>query len=140
AVHACVAGWRLLIQDTIYDELIERIERHVKKSVRLGNALDATTTMGPIAFDQQYEKVKRYVELGRKEGAEIVFGGRFGPENFPADSPLGKGYFVAPTLFRGAKNEMRVCQEEIFGPVTCAIPFHDDDEALAIANATTYGL
>ncbi len=140
AGQTCVAGSRLLIQDTIYDQLIERIEKHVKQAVRLGNALDATTTMGPICFAEQFEKVKHYIELGRKEGAELVFGGRFGPENFPADSPLAKGYFVAPTLFRGARNDMRICQEEIFGPVTCAIPFHDDDEALAIANDTHYGL
>ena len=63
-----------------------------------------------------------------------------GPKNFPAGSPLANGYFVAPTLFRDARNDMRVCQEEIFGPVACAIPFEDDDEALSIANDTTYGL
>ena len=96
--------------------------------------------MGPIAFAEQYDKVKSYIELGRKEGAEIAFGGSFGPEIFEADSPFARGYFVSPTLFRDARNDMRVCQEEIFGPVTCAIPFDDDDEALAIANDTTYGL
>jgi aldehyde dehydrogenase (NAD+) len=140
AGQTCVAGSRLLIHASIYDELIERIRDHVAASVRLGNALDDTTTMGPIAFDAQYEKVKSYIELGRKEGAEIAFGGRFGPENFETGSPLANGYFVSPTLFRDARNDMRVCREEIFGPVTCAIPFEDDDEALAIANDTTYGL
>lgn len=140
AGQTCVAGSRLLVQDTIYDAFLERIEKHVSRAVRLGNALDAATTMGPIAFAEQYEKVKSYVELGRKEGAEIAFGGRFGPENFAEGVPEARGYFVSPTLFRGARNEMRVCQEEIFGPVTCAIPFHDDEEALALANATTYGL
>ncbi len=140
AGQTCAAGSRLLVQASIFDEFLERIERHVEQHVRLGNALDETTTMGPIAFAEQYEKVKSYIELGRKEGAEIAFGGRFGPENFEADSPLGRGFFVAPTLFRGARNDMRICREEIFGPVTCAIPFEDEDEALALANDTTYGL
>lgn len=140
AGQTCVAGSRLLVHASIYDELLERIERHVAAQVRLGDSLDATTTMGPIAFAEQYEKVKSYIELGRKEGAEIAFGGRFGPENFDDGAALGAGYFVAPTLFRGARNDMRVCREEIFGPVTCAIPFEDDDEALAIANDTDYGL
>ncbi len=143
AGQTCVAGSRLLIHASIYDELIEKIEAHVAETVRLGNALDPATTMGPIAFDRQYEKVKSYIELGLEEGAELVFGGRFGPENFEgrADATdLAGGYFVAPTLFRGATNDMRICREEIFGPVTCAIPFEDDDEALAIANDTSYGL
>lgn len=144
AGQTCVAGSRLLIHASIHDELIERIEAHVKETVRLGNALDETTSMGPIAFDEQYEKVKRYIEIGKKEGAEVAFGGTFGPENFAGDAErqkeLGGGYFVAPTLFRGATNAMRVSREEIFGPVTCAIPFEDDDEALAIANDSSYGL
>jgi len=143
AGQTCVAGSRLLIHASLYDELIEKIETHVAETVRLGNALDHSTAMGPIAFDRQYEKVKSYIELGRKEGAELAFGGKFGPENFEgrADADeLAGGYFVSPTLFRGATNDMRVCREEIFGPVTCAIPFEDDDEALAIANDTNYGL
>ena len=143
AGQTCVAGSRLLIHASIYDEMIERITEHVAKNVRLGNALDHSTSMGPIAFQGQYEKVKSYIELGQKEGAELAFGGVFGPENFTgrddAES-LAAGYFAAPTLFRQATNEMRVSREEIFGPVTCAIPFEDDDEALAIANDTNYGL
>ena len=143
AGQTCVAGSRLLIHSSIYDELIEKIEAHVGNVVRLGNALDHASTMGPIAFDKQYEKVKSYIELGQKEGAEIAFGGCFGPDNFEgrADAEdVAGGYFVSPTLFRAATNDMRVCREEIFGPVTCAIPFDDDDEALAIANDTSYGL
>ena len=140
AGQTCVAGSRLLIHASIYDELIDRIEAHVAKSVHLGDSLDAATTMGPITFDAQFEKVKSYLELGQKEGAEVAFGGRVGADNFAAGDELGAGYFVAPTLFRGATNDMRVCREEIFGPVTCAIPFEDDDEALAIANDTNYGL
>ena len=140
AGQTCVAGSRLLIHASIYEEAIDRIAKHVEASVRLGGALDPSTSMGPIAFDEQLDKVKSYVALGEKEGAEIVFGARFGAENFAAGSPLADGYFAAPTLFRDATNEMRVCREEIFGPVTCAIPFDDDDEALSIANDTPYGL
>ena len=140
AGQTCVAGSRLLIHASIYEEVIERIEAHVRDAVRLGDALDPATTMGPIAFREQYEKVKRYIGLGRQEGAEIVFGGRFGAENFESGDPRGAGYFVAPTLFRGATNSMRICREEIFGPVTCAIPFESDEEALSIANDSTYGL
>ena len=139
AGQTCVAGSRLLIQAPLYDELIERISG-VVAGIRLGDPLDLSTTMGPIAFEAQYEKVKSYIELGRKEGAELAFGGGFGPELFDAGSPLGGGYFVAPTLFRGATNDMRVCREEIFGPVTGAIPFEDEEEALAIANDSSYGL
>jgi aldehyde dehydrogenase (NAD+) len=143
AGQTCVAGSRLLIHASIYDEMIDRIKEHVAKNVRLGNALDHATSMGPIAFEGQYQKVKSYIELGQQEGAEIAFGATFGPENFvdreDADSLAG-GYFAAPTLFRDATNQMRVAREEIFGPVTCAIPFEDDDEALAIANDTNYGL
>lgn len=140
AGQTCIAGSRLLIQATIYDEFIDRIQKHVGESVVLGNALDASTTMGPIAFAEQYEKVKNYIELGKKEGAEVVFGDCCGPDNFPTDSPLRAGYFVAPTLFRDARNDMRVSREEIFGPVSCAIPFEDEEEALALANDTSYGL
>jgi aldehyde dehydrogenase (NAD+) len=143
AGQTCVAGSRLLIHRSIYDEMLDKIEAHVEANVRLGNALDHETSMGPIAFERQYQKVKSYIELGQKEGAELMFGGRFGPENFEgrSDGPsLAGGYFVSPTLFREATNDMRVCREEIFGPVTCAIPFDDDDEALQIANDTSYGL
>jgi aldehyde dehydrogenase (NAD+) len=140
AGQTCVAGSRLLIHASIYDEVIDRIAKHVEASVQLGNALDASTSMGPIAFDAQFEKVKSYIELGQQEGATPVFGARFGADNFAAGDPLGNGYFAAPTLFRDANNGMRVSREEIFGPVCCAIPFEDDDEALAIANDTPYGL
>ena len=140
AGQTCVAGTRLLIHASIYDELLDRIEQHVKKAVTLGDALDPSTTMGPIAFAEQYEKVKSYIELGRSEGAELAFGGHLRGDNFEAGSKNARGYFIAPTLFRDARNEMRICQEEIFGPVACAIPFEDDEEALALANDSSFGL
>jgi aldehyde dehydrogenase (NAD+) len=96
--------------------------------------------MGPLAFDGQFEKVKSYLELGSEEGASIVFGGRVGSALFDEGSPFAGGYYVAPTLFRDARNDMRICREEIFGPVTAAIPFYDEEEAISIANDTPYGL
>jgi aldehyde dehydrogenase (NAD+) len=96
--------------------------------------------MGPIVSQAQLDRVRSYLELGPREGAELVFGGRTGAELFPEGSPLGAGYYVEPTLFRVPSNELRVCQEEIFGPVAVVMPFADDDEAVAIANATSYGL
>ena len=89
AGQTCVAGSRLLVQASIYDELLEKVAAHVEATVKLGNALDPATTMGPIAFDRQYEKVKSYIELGQKEGAELAFGGRFGAENFEGDASAG---------------------------------------------------
>ena len=140
AGQTCVAGSRLLIHRSIYEEFLDRIQQHVETAVHLGDALDSATTMGPIAFAEQFDKVKSYIELGKREGAEIAFGACFGADNFEAGSKNAAGYFVSPTLFREAHNQMRICREEIFGPVTCAIPFDDDDEALALANDTSFGL
>lgn len=139
AGQICVAGSRILIESSIYDEMLERIEARVRRIV-IGDPTDPKTRMGPIAFREQYEKVCSYIELGRKEGAQLAFGGRFGAELFEAGSALGRGYFVAPTLFRDARNDMRICREEIFGPVACAIPFDSEEEAVALANDSSYGL
>jgi aldehyde dehydrogenase (NAD+) len=139
AGQTCIAGSRLLIQSSVYDDLIGRIEKLASQIV-LGDPQDQSTGMGALAFDKQYEKVKSYVALGPSEGAEIAFGGRSAPEIFDAGSPQSRGFFVEPTLFRGAHNDMRICREEIFGPVTAAIPFDDEEHAVAIANDSSYGL
>jgi aldehyde dehydrogenase (NAD+) len=139
AGQTCVAGSRLLVQRPIYEALIERLGR-VAAEIRLGDPLDPATAMGPLAFREQLAKVRSYVELGPREGAEVAFGGRFAEDLFPAGTPWRNGYFAAPTLFRGARNEMRICREEIFGPVTAAIPFDDEEEAIALANDSSYGL
>src|SRR5215468_1839774 len=139
AGQTCVAGSRLLVDRRVYDELLARIEK-VAKEIHLGDPLDPKTGMGPLAFERQYEKVLSYLDAGRHEGAEVAFGGEHGPGLFEAGSPFAKGYFVRPTLFRGARNDMRICREEIFGPVTAAIPFDDEAEAVAIANDSSYGL
>jgi aldehyde dehydrogenase (NAD+) len=127
------------VERGIYDELLARIEK-VASEITLGDPLDPGTGMGPVAFREQYEKVISYLELGVKEGAAIAFGGEWGARLFPRGSPFAKGYFVRPTLFRGARNDMRICREEIFGPVTAAIPFEGEEEAVALANDSSYGL
>lgn len=103
--------------------------------------MDPETTMGPIANAIQYEKVCRFIELGVEEGGEIIAGGRYGGEAvLPNDPSLSDGYWVEPTLIRVQRNSLRICQEEIFGPVATVMVFDTEEEALAIANDTSYGL
>ncbi|GIH76665.1 aldehyde dehydrogenase family protein [Planobispora longispora] len=136
AGQVCVAGSRILIQRPVWDEMIGRITA-IASHVTLGDPLDMATTMGPIVSAGQYERVTSYLEIAEKEGAGLVFGGRTGAEVVPS---LPGGYWVAPTLFTASDNSLRICQEEIFGPVAVAIPFDTDDEALAISNDSSYGL
>jgi aldehyde dehydrogenase (NAD+) len=139
AGQTCIAGSRILIHEQIFDEMLERIAAEAA-AVRIGNALDPGSTMGPIVSSEQLDRVRSYLELAPTEGAELVFGGRSGSDLFPPNASTADGYFVEPTLFRSSDNRMRICQEEIFGPVAVAIPFRDDDHALALANDTRYGL
>ena len=139
AGQTCVAGSRILIHESIFDDMVERIRAEVAK-VKLGAPLDHDTTMGPLVSAEQLERVRSYLALGPTEGADLVFGGRSGDELFPDGSPLRGGYFVEPTLMRAPHTDLRICQEEIFGPVAAAIPFHDDAHALELANGTRYGL
>jgi aldehyde dehydrogenase (NAD+) len=101
----------------------------------MGNPLEETTQVGPITTKPQYEKVLGYIELAKQQGAKCVLGG--GPARRPE---LGDGWFVEPTVFTGVTPQMRIAQEEVFGPVLSIIPFDSDDEALAIANDSIYGL
>ena len=132
--QTCMAGSRLLIEDGIYDEFAARLVERAK-NVRLGDPLDPETEMGTVAFKGQYEKVLRYVEIGKEEGARLLYGGA------PSDDPaLSKGLFVLPTVFGDVTNDMRIAREEIFGPVACLLRFGDEEEATRIANDTEYGL
>jgi aldehyde dehydrogenase (NAD+) len=133
--QGCVAGSRILVQRPIVDEMVDRI-RAVTEKVVLGDPMHPATTMGPIITPAQLDKVIGYVEDGKAQ-AELVFGGRHGPELVPH---LPGGNWVEPTLFMTTDNSLRICQEEIFGPVAVLIPFDDDDEAVAIANDSAYGL
>ncbi|MFC3999491.1 aldehyde dehydrogenase family protein [Nocardiopsis sediminis] len=139
AGQACVAGSRILIQEGVFEEFTRRLRAHAE-AMRVGDPRDPATDMGPIAFAGQYDKVRSYLELGPREGAEILFGGGTGPDVAGADPALAGGYWVEPTLMAATDNRLRVCQEEIFGPVAVALPFRTEEEAYAIANDTDYGL
>jgi acyl-CoA reductase-like NAD-dependent aldehyde dehydrogenase len=132
--QTCMAGSRVLIEDGIYDEFSERVVERAK-NVRLGDPLDPESEMGTVAFKGQYEKVLQYVEIGKEEGAKLLYGG-----SPPDDPALSKGLYVLPTVFGDVDNDMRIAREEIFGPVVCLLRFGDEEEAVRIANDTEYGL
>ena len=132
--EVCTCPSRALIHEDIYDKFIERcIER--TKAITQGDPLDSNTMMGAMASAEQYEKVKSYLDLGKKEGAEVLVGGDVAQMN----GDLANGYYIQPTIFKG-HNKMRIFQEEIFGPVVSVCTFKTDEEALEIANDTLYGL
>ena len=132
--QTCIAGSRALIQRSIHDEFIKRL-LELAKTARMGNPLDASTQVGPVTTQPQYQKVLDYIRIAKEEGAECRLGGS------PATRPeCGTGWFVEPTIFTGVRPEMRIAKEEVFGPVLSVIPFDDEDEAVSIANDTIYGL
>ncbi|MFJ3776316.1 phenylacetaldehyde dehydrogenase StyD [Streptomyces sp. NPDC090075] len=128
--EVCAAGTRILVHRSLYDEVVDGLVAAAKAQV-VGDPLAPSTTMGALINARQRDRVLSYVDVARAEGATVAAGG---------ERPGGKGYFVQPTVFTDATNEMRVAQEEIFGPVGAVIPFDDVDEAVKIANATQYGL
>lgn len=128
----CSAGSRLLVHQSVKDELVEKVLTHAVEWV-LGDPLDPATKIGPLVEERHMEKVLGYIGLGREEGARVAMGG----ERVMQDTG---GYFVAPTILDSVRSDMRVAREEIFGPVICVIPFQDEQEAIAIANGTNYGL
>lgn len=132
--QVCESGTRILVQERLYDQFVERLARRVG-DIHIAYQLDAASQMGPLVSAGQLATTEGYVQLGRQEGAEVVCGGQR-PQRFD----LEDGYYYEPTVFAGVKNAMRIAREEIFGPVVCLIPFHDDDEAVAIANDSPYGL
>ena len=132
AGQTCVAGSRLLVQDSIHDVLVERIAERAR-AIRLGDPLDMDTEMGPMAFEAQRDKVLDYIEIARAEGADVATGGG-GP------ATLEPGLFIEPTVLVGVRNDMRVAREEIFGPVLSVIRFTDEDDAVRIANDNPHGL
>ena len=132
--QTCIAGSRALIHRPIHDEFVERLLA-LAKTARMGNPLDSGTQVGPVTTQPQYQKVLDYVRLAKAEGAVCRLGGA------PAARPeCGSGWFVEPTIFTGVKPEMRIAQEEVFGPVLSIIPFDTEEEAVRIANGTVYGL
>ncbi|MEM7399001.1 MAG: aldehyde dehydrogenase [Pseudomonadota bacterium] len=132
--EVCTCPSRALVQESIYDRFIEKAVARVEK-IKLGNPLDMETMIGAQASNDQLEKILSYVDIGNKEGAELLTGG----ERATHGGDLAEGYYVKPTVFKG-HNKMRIFQEEIFGPVLSVATFKDDAEALEIANDTLYGL
>jgi aldehyde dehydrogenase len=132
--EVCTCPSRALIQESIYDRFMERALGRIA-AIRQGHPLDITTQMGPQVSAAQLEKITKYVEIGKSEGAELLIGGK----RTVMQGELAGGYYFEPTVFTG-HNKMRIFQEEIFGPVLSVTTFKDEVEALAIANDTAYGL
>ena len=132
--EVCTCPSRALIQEDIYDDFINMVQERVKK-LNCGNPFDMNTQLGAQASSEQFEKIMSYMDIGRQEGAEVLFGGN----KRSMDGDLSGGYYVEPTAFKG-NNKMRIFQEEIFGPVVSVTTFKDEAEALTIANETLYGL
>lgn len=131
--QACIAGSRLILHEKIADQFLDKFVG-LAKTIKLGNPLDPATEMGPLTSKLHQERVLDYVRIAHQEGAEILTGGKV-----PDDPALADGCYVEPTVVT-ARPEDRVCQEEVFGPFVSVNTFADDDEALAIANGTAYGL
>jgi aldehyde dehydrogenase (NAD+) len=130
AGQVCSAGSRVLAQEKVYDEVVERIAARAR-AIRIGDPADRATALGPVISEKQMKTILGYVDVGCKEGASLVTGGeRVGD----------RGYFISPTVFAGVAHEMRISQEEIFGPVVSVIRFKDEADALRIANGTAYSL
>lgn len=130
AGQVCSAGSRILAQRAVYDEVVERLAQRAR-TIKLGDPSSRDTNMGPLISAKQMKSVLDYVDVGKEEGASLVTGGRRSGE---------RGFFVEPTVFANVEHEMRISQEEIFGPVASVIPFDDEADALRIANGTAYSL
>src|ERR1700733_1470681 len=128
--QVCSAGSRILVHESVHDAVVERLVARAK-SMRLGNPMDPSTSMGPLVSSGQMHRVLDYIDIGKRQGASLAAGGERVGE---------AGYFVAPTVFTDVEHSMRISQEEIFGPVASVIRFKSDEEALRIANGTKYSL
>ncbi|RYX89259.1 aldehyde dehydrogenase family protein, partial [bacterium] len=131
--EVCSAGSRILVQRSIYDKFVAAMVDKAK-TIKVGPGLDRDNKMGPLASKEHFERVMKYIEIGKSEGATLAFGGN------KLSGDLENGYFVEPTIFSNVNNNMTIAREEIFGPVASVIPFEDEEEAIAIANDTPFGL
>jgi aldehyde dehydrogenase (NAD+) len=132
--QTCIAGSRLLVQQSIHDEFVEKLVAFAK-TAKMGNPMSADTQVGPVTNPPQFKKILDYIDVAKGEGAKPVLGG-----SRATRSECGDGWFVEPTIFTGVKNSMRIAQEEVFGPVLSVIPFKDEEEAIGIGNDVVYGL
>jgi acyl-CoA reductase-like NAD-dependent aldehyde dehydrogenase len=130
----CTAPTRVIAHRAVYDELIEKLTGYIG-FMRVGDPREKGTVVGPVISAAHRDRIESYVELGRKEGARVVAGGER-----PAGPGLDRGFYVAPTLLADCTNDMRVVREEIFGPVVVVVPFEEEEEGIALANDSDYGL
>lgn len=128
--QVCTAGSRLLVQRDIYEDFVTQV-KNVSTGMQIGSPFDPNVQLGPVVSQDQLDRITKYVGIGQDEGAQLALGGKRHGDT---------GYYFEPTIFTGVSNSMRIAQEEIFGPVVCAIPFDTEDEAYAIANDVEYGL
>jgi phenylacetaldehyde dehydrogenase len=128
----CSAGSRLYVQEKVYEQTVDELTRSIE-NLQLGPGIDSMTQMGPLVSQTQMDRVLGYISIGNKEGARLVTGGK-------RASGHGAGFFVEPTVFADVEGKMRIAREEIFGPVLAAIPFSDEEDLIAKANDTMYGL
>jgi acyl-CoA reductase-like NAD-dependent aldehyde dehydrogenase len=129
--QACVAQTRILVSARRHDEVVDALAA-MMSGLRVGDPADEATDIGPLVAQRQQHRVQDYIRSGQSEGARVVLGGQ--------DSPSGHGWYVRPTLFADATNDMRIAREEIFGPVLTVLRYRDEDDALRIANESDYGL
>lgn len=132
--QVCSAGSRLIIEESIHDEFVEELVKR-SKNIKLGNGFDESTQSGPLISNEHRAKVEKYVEIGQEEGAKLVLGGAR-----PQEKELQNGSFYLPTIFTECRADMRIVQEEVFGPVLTIETFQTEGEAVALANDTIYGL
>ena len=131
--QGCICQTRILVSRRRYDEVVDALAQTVG-AMKIGDPADPSTDIGPMVAQRQQERVEKYIALGQEEGARLVVGGN----GMPAG--VDRGWYVRPTVFADVDNSMRIAQEEIFGPVLVVIPYEDEDDAVAIANASDYGL
>lgn len=131
----CTATSRILVQEGIYDNFVEAFKKRIQETSKVGDPFSDDTFQGPQVTKAQYDRVLSYVESGKSEGATLAMGG----EAYK-NVGNGKGFFISPTVFTGVKDNMRIFREEVFGPFVVVVSFKDEEEALSLANDTTYGL
>ncbi|MFI5364440.1 MAG: aldehyde dehydrogenase family protein [Candidatus Binatia bacterium] len=133
AGQGCAMCTRVMVPKPKHDGLLERLTNFVTAFVKVGDPADPSVMLGPVIREERRQKIEEHIESGKKEGATLATGG-----GRPQDLP--RGYFLQPTIFGAVRNDMRIAREEIFGPVLSVLPFNDTDEAIRIANESTYGL
>ena len=134
AGQTCICASRHIVQQGIYDEFVEKLAAKAA-TIRIGDPADPSVQLGPVISAKQQQRVLHYAQLGREQGARLVHGGRI-----PADPALAKGFFVEPTIFSDVTPDMRIYQEEVFGPFTSITPFQDEEEGVRLANHSPFGL